>query len=112
MHFQATSGDFPSVLYEVVSKRSSVVKGSLSIDELNEVLDSLAENLGHSYVVPLACSTSLPDRVSRDIQAKLMQRVYNRTTPEEQRWIIRIILKGYADNRRYSHRYSSLSFQT
>lgn len=26
-----------------------------------------------------------------------MQRVYNRTTPEEQRWIVRIILKGVYD---------------
>jgi DNA ligase 4 len=25
-----------------------------------------------------------------------MQRIYNRTTPEEQRWIVRIILKGAA----------------
>ncbi|THG99158.1 hypothetical protein EW026_g3144 [Hermanssonia centrifuga] len=72
----ASSGDFPTVLYEVVSKRSSVIEGSLSIDELNETLDQLSENMGHS-----------------DRQAKIMQRVYNRTTPEEQRWIVRIILK-------------------
>lgn len=30
----------------------------------------------------------------RDKQSKIMQQVYNRTTPEEQRWIARIILKG------------------
>jgi DNA ligase-4 len=31
----------------------------------------------------------------RDVQSKILQRVYNRTTPEEQRWIVRIILKGW-----------------
>ncbi|KAI0821590.1 DNA ligase 4 [Irpex lacteus] len=72
----ASSGDFPNVLYEVVSKRSSVIQGSLSIDELNDILDSLSQDMGKS-----------------DRQAKIMQKVYNRTTPEEQRWIVRIILK-------------------
>lgn len=48
--FQKTSGDFPTVLYEVVSKRSSVIEGTLSIDELNDVLDQLAQNMGKSYV--------------------------------------------------------------
>lgn len=31
---------------------------------------------------------------NRDIQSKILQRMYNRSTPEEQRWIVRIILKG------------------
>jgi len=35
-------------------------------------------------------------RISRDAQSKVMQRIYNRTTPEEQRWIVHIILKGGA----------------
>ncbi|KAG6910035.1 DNA ligase (ATP) [Tephrocybe rancida] len=43
---QKTSGDFPTVLYEVVSKRSSVIEGSMSIDELNGFLDELAQNMG------------------------------------------------------------------
>lgn len=30
----------------------------------------------------------------RDAQSRILQRVYNRTTPEEQRWIVLIILKG------------------
>ncbi|KDR80522.1 hypothetical protein GALMADRAFT_240825 [Galerina marginata CBS 339.88] len=73
---EKTSGDFPTVLYEVVSKRSSVVEGTLSIDELNEILDELSKNMG-----------------KQDVQSKILQRIYNRTTPEEQRWIVRIILK-------------------
>ncbi|TFY55748.1 hypothetical protein EVJ58_g8058 [Rhodofomes roseus] len=72
-----SSGDFPTVLYEVVSKRSSVIEGSLTVDELNDVLDELAKNMGKS-----------------ELQSKILQRVYNRSTPEEQRWIVRIILKG------------------
>ncbi|KAJ7115869.1 DNA ligase 4 [Mycena epipterygia] len=71
-----TSGDFPTVLFEVVSKRSSVIEGSLSVDELNNILDELSKTMG-----------------KQDAQSKILQRVYNRTTPEEQRWIVRIILK-------------------
>ncbi|KAJ6621385.1 DNA ligase 4 [Mycena sp. CBHHK59/15] len=71
-----TSGDFPTVLFEVVSKRSSVIEGSLSVDDLNDVLDELSKTMG-----------------KQDVQSKILQRVYNRTTPEEQRWIVRIILK-------------------
>ncbi|KAI0366989.1 DNA ligase 4 [Pilatotrama ljubarskyi] len=70
------AGDFPIVLYDVVNKRSSVVEGSLTIDEVNDILDQLAQNMGKS-----------------DIQSRILQRLYNRSTPEEQRWIIRIILK-------------------
>ena len=43
---QKTSGDFPTVLFEVVSKRSSVIEGSLSIDDLNDILDELSKNMG------------------------------------------------------------------
>ncbi|KAI0923774.1 DNA ligase (ATP), variant 2 [Taiwanofungus camphoratus] len=73
---EKSSGDFPTVLYEVVSKRSSVIEGTLLIDELNNVLDELAKNMGHS-----------------DVQSRILQQVYNRSTPEEQKWIVRIILK-------------------
>ena len=31
-----------------------------------------------------------------DIQAKVLQRMYNRSTAEEQKWIVRIVLKGIA----------------
>lgn len=43
---QKASGDFPVVLHEVVSKRSSVIEGSLSVDDVNEILDELAKNMG------------------------------------------------------------------
>ncbi|KIM44920.1 hypothetical protein M413DRAFT_442894 [Hebeloma cylindrosporum] len=71
-----SSGDFPTVLFEVVGKRSSVIEGSLTIDDLNDILDELSKNMG-----------------KQDIQSKILQRIYNRTTAEEQRWIVRIILK-------------------
>ncbi|KAH0836355.1 DNA ligase 4 [Lanmaoa asiatica] len=70
------SGDFSNVLYEVVSKRSSVVEGSLSVDDLNGILDELSHNIG-----------------KQDVQSKILQRVYNRATAEEQKWIVRIVLK-------------------
>jgi DNA ligase-4 len=77
----ASSGDFPTVLYDVVSKRSSVVEGSLTVDDLNGVLDDLAKNVG-----------------KQDVQSKTLQRIYNRSTPEDQRWVVRIILKGGVEN--------------
>ncbi|KAF5316619.1 hypothetical protein D9619_006679 [Psilocybe cf. subviscida] len=72
----AAAGDFSTALYDVISKRSSVMEGSLSIDDVNEVLDELAKNMGKS-----------------DLQAKVLQRVYNNCTANEQRWISRIVLK-------------------
>ncbi|KZT27881.1 ATP-dependent DNA ligase [Neolentinus lepideus HHB14362 ss-1] len=76
-----SSGYFPNVLYEVVTKRSSVIEGTLTVDELNEILDELSEYGG-----------------KQDVQSKLLQRVYNRSTPEDQRWIARIILKDMQIN--------------
>ncbi|KAF8551211.1 ATP-dependent DNA ligase [Imleria badia] len=72
----AGSGDFSNVLYEVVSKRSSVVDGLLSVDDLNGILDELSQNMG-----------------KHDVQSKILQRIYNRATAEEQKWIVRIVLK-------------------
>ncbi|KIK82388.1 hypothetical protein PAXRUDRAFT_35579 [Paxillus rubicundulus Ve08.2h10] len=72
----AVSGDFSNVLYDVVSKRSSVVEGSLSVQDLNDSLDELSRNMG-----------------KQEVQSKILQRIYNRATADEQRWIVRIILK-------------------
>lgn len=36
------AGDFPTVLYDLVSKRSSVTTGTLRVDQLNDLLDELA----------------------------------------------------------------------
>ncbi|KAJ4473870.1 DNA ligase 4 [Lentinula aciculospora] len=71
-----SAGDFPGILWDVVHKRSSVVEGTLNIQELNDLLDELSNSIG-----------------KQDAQMKILQRVYNRATAEEQRWIIRIILK-------------------
>lgn len=92
-HVQKTSGDFPTVLFEVVSKRSSVIEGSLSVEELNDILDELAKSMGKQYILHFTGANSFSVTL-RDAQSKILQRVYNRTTPEEQRWIVRIILKG------------------
>lgn len=90
---QKSSGDFPAVLYEVISKRSSVIESSLSVDDLNHILDDLARNMGKQYVMDTLRGLH-PHLISRDIQSKILQRIYNKSTAEEQRWIIRIILKG------------------
>lgn len=44
-----STGDFPTVLYDVVEKRSSVIEGSLSVDDLNDILDELSKNNGKRY---------------------------------------------------------------
>ncbi|EPQ56491.1 DNA ligase 4 [Gloeophyllum trabeum ATCC 11539] len=75
------SGDFPSVLYEIVSKRSSVIESSLTVDELNDILDELSLHSG-----------------SHSAQLQILKRVYNQCTPEDQRWIVRIILKDMQIN--------------
>ncbi|KAF9785002.1 DNA ligase 4 [Thelephora terrestris] len=73
---RSTSGDFPSILHEVIGKRSSVIRGTLTIDDLNRYLDEITENIG-----------------KQENQSRILQKIYNRATPDEQRWIIRIILK-------------------
>ena len=84
------------MLYEVVNKRSSVVEGSLTINDVNEYLDQIAQNMGKSYVTHPSSTDYVICLFSdiRDIQSKILQYIYNRSTPEEQRWIVRIILKG------------------
>jgi DNA ligase-4 len=42
--WQRTSADFPGVLYEVIGKRSSVMEGTLTIQELNDLLDELSKS--------------------------------------------------------------------
>lgn len=54
-----------------------MIKGTLTIDDLNRYLDEITENIG-----------------KQDNQSKILQKIYNRATPDEQRWIVRIILKG------------------
>ncbi|KAF5351528.1 hypothetical protein D9758_007230 [Tetrapyrgos nigripes] len=73
-----TAGDFPTVLYEVVYKRSSVIDETLTVDELNDLLDELSKSTGREH---------------SETRMKVLTRIYNRTTPEEQKWIVRIILK-------------------
>jgi DNA ligase-4 len=48
---QKVAGDFPTVLYEVVGKRSSVMDGTLTIQELNDVLDDLSMNNKNQFVI-------------------------------------------------------------
>lgn len=45
------AGDFPTTLMRVIEKRSSVIEGSLTVQELNEILDEIAQNIGKLYVI-------------------------------------------------------------
>ena len=41
---RGTVGDFTTTLWEVVAKRSTVMEGTLRIDQLNELLDELSRS--------------------------------------------------------------------
>lgn len=83
----------------MVSKRSSVIEGSLSVDGLNDILDELSKNMGKQYVIACILNYILFTK-ARELQSRILQRVYNRSTAEEQRWIVRIILKGLVESSR------------
>ncbi|CAG8658863.1 19827_t:CDS:10, partial [Dentiscutata erythropus] len=71
-----TAGDFASVAFEVIAPRSTVVgQGSMSIDDVNQQLDTLNASSGQSE--------------SRII----IRNFFTKCTAIEQKWIIRIILK-------------------
>ncbi|KAG8787200.1 DNA ligase (ATP) [Serendipita sp. 397] len=75
-HKKSVVGDFPGLVYEVISKRSSVIEGTLRIDRLNELLDDLSKHgskLEH--------------------QKRVFSQLFLKCTAEEIRWIIKIILK-------------------
>ncbi|CAG8496985.1 36241_t:CDS:10, partial [Racocetra persica] len=71
-----TAGDFASIAFEVIAPRSTVVsQGSMSIDDVNQQLDTLNASSGQSE--------------SRII----IRHFFTKCTAIEQKWIIRIILK-------------------
>jgi DNA ligase-4 len=74
---QKSSGDFPTVLYEVISKRSSVVLGSLTVQELNDLLDELSENdkkmLAKNMKCLLSCSLKSVQRCTGSYTSKSIQ---------------------------------------
>lgn len=47
---ERSTGDFPSVLYDVLSKRSSVTTTSLSIGDVNDALDEISKAAGKMSV--------------------------------------------------------------
>jgi DNA ligase-4 len=47
--YQKSSGDFPTVLYEVVNKRSSITEGTLSVEDVNNFLNEIAKSIGKQY---------------------------------------------------------------
>ncbi|KAF0520638.1 ATP-dependent DNA ligase [Gigaspora margarita] len=71
-----TAGDFASVAFEVIAPRSTVVsQGSMSIDDVNQQLDTLNASSGQN-------------------EARIIIRhFFTKCTAIEQKWIIRIILK-------------------
>ncbi|KAF8518045.1 DNA ligase 4 [Hysterangium stoloniferum] len=71
-----TAGDFPMVLYDVISKRSNVMEGTLNVARVNNLLDELSKAGG-----------------KLEQQTNIMTIIYNNCTPAEQRWLVRVVLK-------------------
>ncbi|KAF8315325.1 ATP-dependent DNA ligase [Clavulina sp. PMI_390] len=75
---QKAVGDFPSVLFQVINARSSVMQGTLTIEQVNNLLDDLSSSFRVS-------GKALIDRVFKTFAQEC--------TANEIRWIVRIILK-------------------
>ncbi|EJT47704.1 hypothetical protein A1Q1_03481 [Trichosporon asahii var. asahii CBS 2479] len=71
------SGDFARVAYHEIKSRSTVEQGSLTIGDVNDLLDKLAG----------------PNVKTADVVA-ILRTVNEKATAAEQEWIIRIILKA------------------
>ncbi len=71
--------DFAQVLYHVLQKRIFVSETvpNLSLEQINELLDRISNNSN-----------------SGDVQKEIFSELLNTMKPEEQKWLIRIILKG------------------
>lgn len=68
-------GNFPEVVQSVIKGRCTMRKGDLTIGELNDRLDALATRQGDEQ------------------KMEVISDLHHRTTAQEQRWILRIILK-------------------
>jgi len=68
-------GNFPEVVYSVIKDRCTITRGSITVGEINKLLDALA--------------------AAESIEAKriLLTELHTRCTAQEQRWLLRIILK-------------------
>ena len=75
------AGDFSMACYNEIKLRSTITsdRGKLTIADLNETLDRLA--------------------TAKDKQERILviRHLYDTMTPTEQKWVIRIILKGELD---------------
>lgn len=68
-------GNFPEVVYSVIKGRCTVTKGHITVGEVNALLDELAQAL------------NLEDK------ERVLMKMHTTTTAQEQRWLLRIILK-------------------
>lgn len=75
--------DLADAIYKLVQPRCTVLKGSLNLDILNEKLNELFK-LGQDVGV----------KGKNKLQQEIFRFFFNNATALEQKWIIRIILKG------------------
>ncbi|CDH52455.1 dna ligase 4 [Lichtheimia corymbifera JMRC:FSU:9682] len=84
-HQKKATGDFPAVAFDVINERSTVLRATRTIHDVNNLLDKISEASGN-------------DKATINI----FKDVLNTYMPLEQKWLIRIILKdlniGMTDN--------------
>ncbi|RUP14879.1 hypothetical protein BC936DRAFT_139632 [Jimgerdemannia flammicorona] len=73
--YQKIVGDFASVAYEVIASRSTVIRGTMTVHDVNQQLDTLSITSG------------------RQQQRDIIRHFFVNYTADEQKWIIRVILK-------------------
>ncbi|CAO3611470.1 unnamed protein product [Cunninghamella echinulata] len=75
-HKAKSTGDFASIVYDVIKNRSTVTKATQTVEDVIDLLDDMNRHESN-------------DKRKSD----LFKHIINNYTPFEQRWLIRIILK-------------------
>ena len=78
----------------VVQHRPQLIR-PFAVQELNDLLDELCKAGGNQYALCLCFLAKSPTYIPfRESRLKVLHRIYLRASADEQRWIVRIILKG------------------
>jgi DNA ligase-4 len=95
MHRQEATGDFPSVCYEAIKLRKSAThRGGLTVDGVNDALDHLHGSRDKYVLASARIRATMLIDLNRKVHIKVIDGLMQMLSAEQQRWVIRIILKG------------------
>lgn len=93
---QKGAGDFSQTAYEIISERTVMERGKYTVDQVNQKLDELARASGE-YVSGPSFEKDEDELTTVGLRSgknKVLSALYNNLSAQEQKWLIRIILKG------------------